>query len=151
MWNYIIKKGKTEEKRGKVLYLYAHNAKYDFYSYANISDKHIRIYNHDPFIASYRNNGKEIIKFLDTMALWRTSLKNIGDTIGPPNNNNNKTKQKTKTKKHTNTKEKTHTSVIQSFMESTLQIILFWLALIMNWATVVLIAPYYMIADARNN
>lgn len=43
------------------------------------------------------------------------------------------------------------TTVIQSFMDSTIQIILFWLALIMNWATIVLIAPYYMIADARNN
>lgn len=82
MWNYILKKGIAEQKRGKVLYLYAHKAKYDWYAYANRGDKHIKIYNHDPFIASYRNNGKEMIKFLDTMAIWRTSLDEVGKIIG---------------------------------------------------------------------
>lgn len=82
LWNYIIELGKKERQRGKVLTVYSHNAQYDFYSYADLSDIHLKFYNFKPFICSYIEDEKEIIKFLDSMALFRMSLESLGNIIG---------------------------------------------------------------------
>lgn len=53
-WEYIIKKGKSELKRGKILTVYAHNTPYDFYNIADLNDKNIRWFCETPvFIAGY--------------------------------------------------------------------------------------------------
>lgn len=53
MWNYIIESGKKEYKRGKILRIYGHNAKYEFYQVANLNDKNLKIFSENPFIAGY--------------------------------------------------------------------------------------------------
>lgn len=83
LWWKIINLGLECAKKGSVLNVYAHNHAYDFYGYANWKDKNIRYRCDNPFIAGYVNNeGKEIIKFLDTMGIHKTSLKKIGELIG---------------------------------------------------------------------
>ena len=128
LWEWIINKGKSEAKRGKILNVYGHYHIYDFYGYANISDTNLIISSHNPFIVTYtlnyeeckqygiktpklqtefkskgqaqeyairtnteiiEENGKyynykrkEIIKFLDTMAIYRMALKGVGKVIG---------------------------------------------------------------------
>lgn len=84
LWNWIIQTGTKEAKRGKVLSVYAHNHSYDFYQYANLNDPNIKMFSEQPFIYAYCQNNKEIIKFLDTMALMRMSLQKVGETIGTP-------------------------------------------------------------------
>lgn len=82
LWNYIIELGKREAKRQRMLSVYAHNAQYDFYGYADITDPNITYYSHNPFIASYKHEGKEIINFLDLMGIYRMSLAKVGEIIG---------------------------------------------------------------------
>lgn len=84
-WNYILELGDYCLRNKKVLNVYAHNHAYDFLGYAPIGkDKNIKIYNdNNPFIVSYQDaNGKEYIKFLDSMALFPFSLKKLGDIVG---------------------------------------------------------------------
>ena len=35
MWEYILELGRKQHKHDKTLYVYSHNAKYDFHAYAN--------------------------------------------------------------------------------------------------------------------
>ena len=81
MWERIIELGKKEHKRGKTLTIYAHNIAFDFFQIANLNDKHIKYFSHRPFIASYNYEEREIIKFLDTMSIFRMSLKKMGELI----------------------------------------------------------------------
>ena len=82
LWNYIIDLGMKEKKRKKVLTIYSHNAQYDFYGYANVKDRNLKWYSHRPFIVSYMNGDKEIIKFLDTLSIYKMPLQKIGEIIG---------------------------------------------------------------------
>ena len=84
LWSYIINLGKKMGERKKVLSVYSHNASYDFYGYADLSDRNIKFYNHNPFIAVYIDKGKEIIKFLDSIGIYKMSLRAVGEIIGIP-------------------------------------------------------------------
>jgi len=83
LWKRVLALGKAESKRGKVLNVYSHNAQYDFYAYADLKDKHLKFYSDRPFIVAYQDDFKrESIMFLDTMSIFRMSLKRLGDMIG---------------------------------------------------------------------
>ena len=82
LWNYILELGKRESKRKKVLNLYAHNHEYDFYGYADLNDSHLKFFCFRPFIASYEINGIRNINFLDSYAIFKMSLKRLGEIIG---------------------------------------------------------------------
>jgi hypothetical protein len=99
LWNRVLDLGYAEAKRGKVLNVYSHNAQYDTAGYVNLKDKHLVFFSNRPFIWAYRlsseecdklgipheeGKGKEIIKFLDTWAIFRMSLKKLGDLISLP-------------------------------------------------------------------
>ena len=90
MWNYIKELARKERKRGKVLNIYAHNHEYDFYSYTDPTEKGIIIHNTKPFIATYKENGKDLIKFLDTHGIYKMSLEKAGKLIGEKKNRNTK-------------------------------------------------------------
>lgn len=82
LWGRILELGNKLAKHNKVLKVYAHNHIYDFYAYADILDKNIVYHCTRPFITSYLIDGKQKIKFLDTMAIYRMSLKKAGELIG---------------------------------------------------------------------
>lgn len=82
LWNYLLEQGHKAKKRNKNLNVYSHNAQYDFYSYAPLFDKNIKWFCHRPFIVSYNENNKELIKFLDTMNIYRMSLASAGELVG---------------------------------------------------------------------
>jgi len=84
MWNYIIELGKKEAKRKKVLNVYAHNHSFDFHGYADLNDPKIVWFCMRPFIAAYKHEGREIIKFLDSLAIFRMNLKSVGELIELP-------------------------------------------------------------------
>jgi len=63
MWEYILKLGKSENKRNKTLTIYGHNHEYDFYAYADMTDPNVRIFNRDPFIASYISDVEQVKEF----------------------------------------------------------------------------------------
>ena len=96
LWNQIIKTGITCAKKGRILNVYSHNAQYDTAAYANLKDKNLIFFSNSPFIWAYKldkkecdelgircpGKYKEIIKFLDTFAIFRMSLKKVGELIG---------------------------------------------------------------------
>lgn len=83
LWDYVLKLGYAEYKRKRKLTVYSHNAQFDFYGYADLKDENIVYFNLSPFIAGYKINGVEAIKFLDTMGIFsRMSLKKVGEIIG---------------------------------------------------------------------
>lgn len=101
LWNRVIEIGLSEARRGKTTNVYSHNAQYDTASYVDLVDKHLIFYSNRPFIWGYRisikeckqnkikfskteeeKGYKEIIRFLDTMSIYNTSLKEIGLMIG---------------------------------------------------------------------
>ena len=84
LWEYIIELGKKEMRRGKVLTVYSHNAQFDFYGYANIKDPNIHYFCLRPFIAEYMINKIPRIYFLDSMGIFKMSLKKMGEIIGIP-------------------------------------------------------------------
>ena len=81
MWQYIKELAKKERKRQRILTIYAHNHEYDFYAYANLNDKGFTIHCTRPFIATYSENGQEMIKFLDTLGIYKMSLSKAGKLI----------------------------------------------------------------------
>jgi len=81
-WNALIKRGQTLRNNKKVLNVYGHNIRYDYYGIVNLREPNI-IYNCEkPFITTYTHNGKTAIKFLDTMGIYNMSLKKAGELIG---------------------------------------------------------------------
>lgn len=85
LWDRIVELAIKEQKRHRATSVYSHNAQFDFYAYAPYMSKNMTYFSQRPFIAAFRLNGKEIIKFLDTMSLYpRMSLKVVGDIIGIP-------------------------------------------------------------------
>ena len=82
LWNRLLSIARAEQTRGKTLTVYAHNHQYDFYGYADLNHKGIKIYSERPFIVSLYENDKEIIKFLDTLSLYRMPLKEVGKLVG---------------------------------------------------------------------
>lgn len=83
LWEYLIMKGKKEKKFKRLLTVYAHNAQFDFYKIITERYmKNITIHSNRPFIASYMIDGKEVIKFLDTMGIFSMSLKKVGKIVG---------------------------------------------------------------------
>jgi len=84
MWNRIIELGIIEAKKKRVLTIYFHNCQFDFYGIANLEDKNIWYHSLKPFIATYRINEKIIIKFLDSLGIFKMNLKELGDIIGKP-------------------------------------------------------------------
>lgn len=89
LWERIIDLGRKEQARGKTLNLYAHNAAFDFYGYADIKDRNITWFCHRPFIVAYRQPRldepgvkQEIIKFLDTLSIFKMPLKSLGAAVG---------------------------------------------------------------------
>jgi hypothetical protein len=83
-WGYILESGRKEQKRGKVLNIYAHNMQYDYYGFADLSDKNVEFFSFAPFIANYKINGKRAINFLDSYAIFKMPLKELGDMIDLP-------------------------------------------------------------------
>lgn len=81
LWEFIKQLGQKEQKRQRTLSVYSHNAKYDWYGYANLKDKNIKIISHDPFIVKYIHNNKTSITFLDSYAIHRMPLKNIAEML----------------------------------------------------------------------
>lgn len=81
MWQHILEQGKTAKKAKQTLRVYGHNIQYDFYGIANIKDKSLKIYNHNPFIAIYKNQ-ENTIYFLDTMSIYKMSLAKAAQIIG---------------------------------------------------------------------
>ena len=84
MWQYILEKGQAQAKRKKTYNIYFHNAQYDFYSIADLTDKNLQFYSNKPFIVTYNINGHQAIKFLDTLSIYRMPLKQVGEMIGYP-------------------------------------------------------------------
>lgn len=85
LWNRIIQIGKAERKRNKNFLLYAHNAIYDFHSIANLKDTNIKFFCYPrPFIVDYIIKNRTAIKFLDTMSIFKGSLKELGEKVGLP-------------------------------------------------------------------
>ena len=83
MWLELIRLGKQEKKRGKVLNVYGHNLGYDFYGIADLEDKGIHYFCERPFIAEYKNKeGETIIHFIDNMGIYRKALAKVGEMIG---------------------------------------------------------------------
>lgn len=98
LWRRVIDLGIKEARRGKVLSIYSHNAQYDTAGYVDLEDKHLVFFSpSNPLIWSYRltskeceekgvkhtkGKGKDIIKFLDTISIFRMSLKGLGQMIG---------------------------------------------------------------------
>lgn len=82
LWNHVLELGRKEQKRKKQLTVYSHNANYDFSGYANLMDKNIRYYSIRPFIAEYAENNRVMVKFLDSMGIFKMSLKKLGKIIG---------------------------------------------------------------------
>ena len=79
-----------------MLTIYSHNASFDTAGYIPVTDPHLTFFSHQPFIWGYKLNekeckelgiksygkGREIIKFLDTMSIWRMPLSEIGEKLG---------------------------------------------------------------------
>lgn len=83
MWEYLLDLSLLCLKNKRCLNVYAHNHIYDFLSYANLDDSNIKIYNESrPFIVSRMVGDKEVIKFLDTLAIFPFSLKKLGEIVG---------------------------------------------------------------------
>jgi hypothetical protein len=82
LWEYIIENGKKESQRSRILNVYAHNHEFDFYGYADLNDKNIKFFCFRPFIASYEVNGNKLVNFLDSYAIFKMSLKSLGEMIG---------------------------------------------------------------------
>lgn len=83
LWNYIINLGYKERRRKRTLTVYAHNHEFDFYGYADLNDSNIVINSTNPFIVSYIVDGKVLVKFLDSMSLYRAlPLSKVGEIIG---------------------------------------------------------------------
>lgn len=92
MWDYIITLGKKLMKHKKVLNVYAHNHRYDFFCYVDINDPNITIMSEKPFIASYsfpvfdvklsEQVMKQQIYFLDTWAIFKMPLRELARLIG---------------------------------------------------------------------
>lgn len=82
-WNYV----ETKTKKNNILYIYAHNAKYDSLN-VNIIDELKRLgYDlpfptiNNAFIISAKK-GKKKIKVVDTFNYARTSVKSMGEKLG---------------------------------------------------------------------
>lgn len=98
LYTAVIKLGIKSARAGSVLTLYSHNAAYDTAGYINIEDKHLHFFSHQPFIWEYRltkqeynqhhincpKTSKAIIKFLDTMSIYKMSLEKIGTMLNLP-------------------------------------------------------------------
>ena len=99
LYKYVIDLGIKEAKRGKMLNVYSHNASYDTAGYVDLFDKHLIFFSNRPFIWAYRlsvdeclelnikneqKQPKEIIKFLDTVAIFKMPLKKLGQIINLP-------------------------------------------------------------------
>lgn len=84
LWDYVLYLGRLEAKRNRVLNIYAHNHEFDFYGYADLSDKNLQFLSFNPFIAEYRINGKKAINFLDSYGIFKMPLEQLGKLIGLP-------------------------------------------------------------------
>jgi hypothetical protein len=82
LWNRIMTLADAQAKRKKMLNVYAHNHNFDFHGYAPLTHPNIHWFCEKPFIVSYKNDTKEIVKFLDSWAIFRMSLKAMGEVIG---------------------------------------------------------------------
>lgn len=103
LWNRILEIAYKEAKRDKMTNVYSHNAQYDTAGYVDLEDKHLIFFSNRPFIWGYaltieeceekgikytktekEKGKKEIIKFLDTMSIFKGSLKSLGEMINLP-------------------------------------------------------------------
>lgn len=89
MWDFILSLGAREKARGHNLYVYSHNHEFDMYSYGDYSSKSLRYVSFNPFICFYSDSPSDpktrpYIYFLDTVALSRSPLSDIGSVIGLP-------------------------------------------------------------------
>lgn len=80
MWERILEMGEAERKRKRRLHVYGHNGQYDYYGYANLKDTEVTIESLNPMIIT-RGDRKEII-FLDSSAIFKMELKELGESIG---------------------------------------------------------------------
>lgn len=82
LMEHIINTGKKLARQKKGMIIYAHNCIYDFYGTFDPLDKNITYMSDRPFIAKYNLGGGSYIRFLDTMGLFRMSLKRMGEIVG---------------------------------------------------------------------
>jgi len=82
MYKRIIELGEQERKRGKLLTVYAHNHLYDYIAYSNLHDKKNHFYSERPFIVTHIDNNKEVVKFLDSLSIFKMSLEEAGKILG---------------------------------------------------------------------
>lgn len=82
MFNFIMELMDKCKKRRKRLFLYGHNTEYDWYAIAknNLLKDYIKYVVFKPFLAIVKDN----CYICDTMAFYRCSLKDVGDSIGLP-------------------------------------------------------------------
>jgi len=80
MWNWLIKLIEKNKLNKKRTFIYGHNIEYDWYGIAknHLLDDKVNYICQNPFIAIYDEKGY----FLDTMAFYRMSLKEVGKIIG---------------------------------------------------------------------
>lgn len=84
MVKWVYDYAEKERKKGHNTYLYFHNLEFDFYRLFDIMDKKLNIISKsNPFMANY-GKPKAYLYFLDSMLLYRCSLKEIGEIIGEP-------------------------------------------------------------------
>lgn len=103
LWEDVITLGLQEAKNKRTLNVYSHNAQYDTAGYIDLTDKHLTFYSNRPFIWGYAltidecklhnipftkrqelAGKKEIIKFLDSMSIYKGSLAKLGLLLNIP-------------------------------------------------------------------
>ena len=82
LWYRILELGHEERRKKRILTVYAHNHQFDFYGYADLEDRNVHFLSTDPFIVNYVVDGRVMIKFLDTFALYRMSAAKMGELVG---------------------------------------------------------------------
>lgn len=78
-WNGLKALAFTEKEQGRNLYVYGHNVLFDFYSIIPHKEEELRILCKKPPIIKYQN-----MWILDTHAIGRCSLRELGEAVGKP-------------------------------------------------------------------
>ena len=84
LWKRIKDLGRAESKRNKILSVYSHYAQYDTAGYIDLNEEGLKFISNYPFIWTWSEGNKEMIKFLDSMGIFSFSLKKLGEMIGLP-------------------------------------------------------------------
>lgn len=82
MRKWLINTIQKNKKNGKRTFIYAHNHEYDFYAIwkNDLLNPKMKYICYNPFISIYDKKGY----FLDTMAFYRMSLRDVGEILRFP-------------------------------------------------------------------